>query len=213
MRENSMKLENQLLQKNFSNLDESILEISKKVHNTNAILTIIQQYLEDYKVEEAIEYIKKQRNELTYSKLKIWTENKLINYILNDKISQAQSRGIIVEEDIALSNINIRDEDLYIIIENIMDNAIEACNRIEKGEKWIHIWIGTINNMLIIKTANSSDNETISIKNGKLITSKENKYIHGLGLKIVREKVEFYNGHMDFDILPNEFRMNIGLFF
>ena len=31
MRENSMKLENQLLQKNFSNLDESILEISKKI--------------------------------------------------------------------------------------------------------------------------------------------------------------------------------------
>lgn len=213
LEEHSIKLENQLLDKNYHNLDEALQSVSKRVHNMKSILNILEKYIEEYRMEEALAYIKEQHNELSQSKLKIWTDNKIINYVLNEKIHNAMEKGIVVQVDIAIPEVKIKEDVIYIILENIIDNAIEACERITNDSKWINILISVVNNMMVIKVVNSMEPGSICMKNGAIETCKENKRMHGFGLKIVQEKVDLYNGYMKYQICENVFEMNIGLFF
>lgn len=53
------------------------------------------------------------------------------------------------------NNSNLQPNDICSILANLLDNAIEACNRnLKKSNKWINITIRIINAMLIFKIEN-----------------------------------------------------------
>ena len=101
-----------------------------------------------------------------------------------------------------------RDFDLCIIFGNLLDNAIEACSKMNNIPKEIFIKVRMQHDIIYIYVKNTSYKYPKKI-DGKFITSKKNKEYHGIGIESVRKSVEKYNGHLDFDYDNNMFRTTI----
>ena len=84
--------------------------------------------------------------------------------------------------------------DICIILGNLLDNAIEACNLID-GYKFIDLKINTKDKKLIIKISNNT-NGYVNKVNGRFITTK-NSDMSGLGLIQIDNIVKQYNGYIN----------------
>ena len=80
---------------------------------------------------------------------------------------------------------------------NILDNALEACGRLPKGEApFIRVWVGTIKKCLFLEVQNSSDLKEGWKPSGDRRGSPGE---HGLGLGNIQAAAARYNGavHME----------------
>lgn len=118
--------------------------------------------------------------------------NKVIDALLHNKITVAKSKNIkVYTQVIAPDNIEISLLDLISLFSNLLDNAIEASEKSSKP--YIILECYPIKNYLVIKIINSKlKSGKINLKNA--ISSKKDAANHGLGLQIIKNIVEKYEG-------------------
>ncbi len=121
-----------------------------------------------------------------------------IQTLIDIKSREASSKNIKLEYAChGLNNIKISSIDLSIIVGNALDNAIEACERIDCDiYKEISISVIVKNNNIVINIKNPTS-ENIDINN--LITSKKHiKGHHGIGIISMRKIADKYSGEVVF---------------
>ena len=139
------------------------------------------------------------------------TGNLIIDSIINSKLQDALEIGIEVEASVILPvTIEINSDDMVVILGNLLDNAIEACQRMTSS-KYIKLFIKYEEGCLIICIKNTFDQ--IINKNGEnFITRKEDSGLHGLGIKSVKSTIEKYSGLMEIASQGSEFAVDIILY-
>lgn len=101
------------------------------------------------------------------------------------------------------------DEDVYALFGNILDNAIEATERVQDAERrLISLTVHQHAGCLIINAENFFDGE-IQFEDGLPITSKENKDYHGFGMQSMRKLTERYGGSIRTAVTGSIFRLSI----
>lgn len=173
-----------------------IFRIKHDINNHNNIISVLLQNGEYNKLKNYID--KYNKNIINLENEVLICKNKIIDAICLSKRSICKEKGINIKFDIKVPEvINIDDLDLCIIYGNILDNAIEACNRIadQNKEKFIDIKSNIVKGYLTIKIVNSKDRVSIK-RNGKFITLKKDKKNHGIGLYSVQKSVDKYNGQV-----------------
>ena len=132
--------------------------------------------------------------------MSIDTKHVIVNAILNTKCEEMQSKDILFVSKINdLSELTIRDDDLVVLLSNLLNNAIEACE--QSVDKVIKMKFVIEDNQIILSVKNSNAELPTQV-DGKIVTSKtDHPGEHGIGLKNVEEVVEKYNGAyvIDFD--------------
>ena len=120
------------------------------------------------------------------------TGNRAVDALLYQKRKRAQEEKIGWECDVRLPGCCIREFDLCILFGNILDNALEACERLPDGEsRFIHIQAKAVKKCFLLEVKNSMDrNERYTAG----FTGKENPKEHGIGLLNVADMVRGYNG-------------------
>ena len=183
---------NNVITREYKDMLENYKNSSVYFHDLKHHMMRIEAYLVNHKGEEALIYIK--RLDSDYQKIhdKTWTGTAIIDYILNYKKASAEKQEIKFEVDADLIQIkNISETDLCALLGNVIDNAIEHC---EKVERTLGVWISIrkIQKMLVLKVANTCNNPP---QRGKEhFTSKSEKKIHGWGMKSIEMIVEKYGG-------------------
>lgn len=82
--------------------------------------------------------------------------------------------------------------DLCVLFGNLLDNALEACVRIQSdASRFIHIKAGTVKKCFLLEVQNSMDRTETYIEG---VTGKDNPYEHGIGLQNVKDVADRYNG-------------------
>lgn len=138
----------------------------------------------------------------------IATGNEILDIIVSEKIKLAQNRNIQMECDIDFSEGSfVEPLDVSTIFGNLMDNAIEAADKINESEKYIFIKVQKKVNFIIIAIKNSM----AGIYNEDVKTSKSNSSFHGYGIKNVKNALKKYNGELDIRVSGNEFVISIAL--
>lgn len=100
--------------------------------------------------------------------------------------------------------------DLYTIMGNAIDNAIESVLLVSDPEKKvISISIWTKGRLLLMQIENYFESRELKFVEGLPQTTKKNSEEHGYGLKSIRKCVEKYNGEMDVSAGENLFRLTI----
>ena len=84
---------------------------------------------------------------------------------------------------------------------NLMDNAIEASAMLPKADRAIELSVIMQNNMLKLNVINTCVGD-YEFDGEKLITTKEDADIHGIGLERVKKITDKYNGF--FKMKPGE---------
>ena len=95
-----------------------------------------------------------------------------------------------------------------------LDNAIEACIRMREkqpeAEAYIVIRSFTAKNMYFIEIENSFDGAALIHKDSVLpISTKQDKEVHGIGLKNIRNCAVKYGGDMDCIVKDNRFILSV----
>ncbi len=120
------------------------------------------------------------------------SNNKLLDIILNKYAVICKKNNIQFTCEVRTANLDyIDDSELTIILNNLLDNAVEAAKNSE--EKVVELSIRHINSMDMLSVINSCD--TPPQQEGKrLLTSKANKSSHGFGTRIVSKHAAMNNG-------------------
>ena len=204
--------EKAIVQKQLEIEIESIISLKNSydsqrriIHDFKNHMSTIFHILNEKHYEEALNYVKNLTGEIYYSLYRIKTNNDIIDVILNQKDQAAQQRGIILDiRSGDLSSLNLPSKELVIIISNILDNAIEACEKVSV-KKVITGKLIIENDMFIFSVANPVHGH-VEIIDNRIETTKENSVIHGLGLQNVALSLKRCNGDFEIDCDGHRFQ-------
>ncbi len=190
-----IEMRNNILEANYNALKLVTDAEEKSAHDFRNHLNMLHKYLTEKNDQAALAYVASLSQPFDSLNHDVWTGNEVMDFILNLKRAEAEDKGILFQIDTKLYDFHMKDQDLNSILSNVLDNAIEASQGMTENKR-IDVYIHTQNEMLILKVKNNHQNSIM--KRGKrIITSKEDKRKHGLGISIVKKTIERYGGYMD----------------
>lgn len=129
--------------------------------------------------------------------------NSVVSVILNEYREITDDAEIPFDYDVSVPrNLGITAVDLYVLLGNTIDNAVEACLSVPVEERYIRIQMRTYRNILFYQIENPYAKEYPQRRRGKN---------HGYGLQNVKKCVEKHNGHMSISQDENKFVLSMRL--
>ncbi len=181
----------------YNKLAENRELLFETIHDFKNHLNCIYNLYKYNKGDELGSYLKNLMN-LSNTESIIDTGNPVIDALLNDKSNIANKYGITFKKVLNLpSNVNIAHNDICAILGNSLDNAIEACKRIENKSliKEIELSMNYRESYLIIVVTNTFDK--LPAREGKFFrSSKLSPGLHGFGMQSIERTVKKYSGNM-----------------
>ena len=163
------------------------------------------------KPEQMREYLLSLNEDLTTVDTVIKTGNVMVDAILNSKLSLIKSKGIVVNaKAVVPDKLLVSDVDLCVIIGNLLDNAMEACEKqADESERFIRVFIGVLKKQLYISVTNSVGGELQKV--GKSFVSTKKSGNHGFGLMRIDSIAERCGGYVNRQSEPGVFATEVML--
>ena len=212
-RENQMiEFQNTMMENNYANLKEALEENRRINHDMKNHLLLLKEYEKRQDWKELRSYLDKITPEYESVKFYPWTTCQPLDLLLNLKMHMAEKKKIVWKiTACSLEKFVLEENEICILFGNLLDNALEASEKVEKGEKWIKTEIQNPGNMLFINIANSMEKQPV--REGKRwISQKENQKFHGYGLISVERIVEKYEGTIRYLVTKDRFEVQVSFF-
>lgn len=165
-------------------------------HDFHHHLQTLKGQLEAGEVERALAYIEELDTSLMNVDTLLKTGNVSLDAILSAKIAQAKTENIAVNIKANVpDSLTISDVELSIVIGNLLDNAIEACQTV-LNERFIRIYITMKGNMLYFSMLNSANEKKKKI--GSLFATYKDG-VHGFGLRRAEAILEEHGGWVKYN--------------
>ena len=180
-------------------------------HDYHNHMQSIKALLEMGKKKELSDYLDNLEKDLDSIDIAIRTGNVGLDAILSSKVSIARKNNIEVNCTAKVpSELSVPDVHLCAIVGNLMDNAIEACEKIPAGTapRFIRIYIGLFKSQLYISVTNSTK-EKKRRRLSELVTCKLGE--HGFGLRRIDRLAERYDGYVNRKNEPGVFATEVML--
>lgn len=102
-------------------------------------------------------------------------------------------------------NLGIEAFDLGILLNNALDNAIEACRKVLEADGRSICFRGYVKGkMFFLVIENTCNVNCLQVEKGELRSTKEEQRIHGLGMSNMRSCAEKYYGIMQYEVKGKE---------
>ena len=192
----------------------SIRKVRHEMKNHMANIKGLAGAGEDGEIEDYVRRMDETMQELEY---KYVTGNAVTDVIINDKYRRAEKAGIRFDADFRYGG-EIPVFDMGIILNNLLDNAIEACEKLEPGKGFIRLMQKRKKQFLLLEVENSFDGTVPVQTDGGLAlpTTKQNTLPgiiteHGIGLENVRDVAERYFGGVNIKVKGDVFHVTVML--
>jgi len=174
-------------------------------HDTRHFVGVIKGLFENRCYDE-LKHFLDEYDEMTETEpLPIYCENAAANSILGYYSLMAREAGIKFYCTCSIQKqLSVSDTDLCIVLGNAVENAIDACKKLDDPKTGVvSVEARIINNQLLIKIENSYSGY-VNVQNGDFISTKDEKS-HGLGMKNIKRVVEAYGGFMKTEYIGKTF--------
>ena len=180
---------------------ESILDMqkqnSKQRHDIKNVLILIRELINDEQYAKATQMLDKySTGQKNINLAEIISNNIVLNYLLNRKINECRNNGIDMGCYVLGDITGVDDMDLYILLENLCDNAIEAAA--QSNNPTIKLQISEDNGNLCIYIGNTTPGNVLK-NNPDMNTTKKDKGMHGFGIMNIRDIIDKYNGTINYE--------------
>ena len=206
----AMQIKLHLLEENYEQATKGYKEKAELLHDEKHHVDAIREMLEKGKVEDAIRYVGEVSQKLRESGSRIWSNHLFLDLVLNMKVQEAEER--LIQSEIYfddMSGLNMQETDISVLFGNLLDNAIEAAEKIFDPERrWIKVCGERRGDMLVLNISNPTEQE-LQFEGELPVSTKEDKTLHGFGLQSVRHIAERYQGEMEVE--ENEGVFHVGL--
>ena len=201
--------QNKLLKNQIDEVHNIYLTMRGWRHDYHNHMQSVKAYLAMDNLEEARAYLDRLEQDLDDIDLLFNTGNINADAILNSKISLAIKKGIQVDYKATVpKELSVSDIDLCVVIGNLIDNAVEACEKVEAEKRFIRLYIGILRRQLYLSVSNAT-NEVVRKFDEEYITTKRGN--HGHGLKRINNIVDKYDGYINRKNEPGVFVTEIML--
>ena len=181
-------------------------QIKKFRHDSSHHFTALKGFFINNQNNDGVTYIEKINNELEKSEI-IDTGNTAFDAIISAKKVLAESKNIKFALKIQIpEKLQVDAVDLCVIFGNALDNAIEACEKIET-RRTINVSAIYDDNQLICKITNAALRSTPDLQ-----TTKDDKENHGFGLDNIKQALSKYNHVVKIEHADNEFVLSVIIF-
>lgn len=201
-----VKLNNEELKfnkKNYENIITHMNEIRKIKHDMNHMLLSLLEDCEKKDYESLHNHINNQLHRINETQT-VDTGNASLNLILASQLSKIKGKNIEFISS-QFDNTPMDKIDFYVLLGNLLDNAIENCT--SKSIKKIILDIYKESNDFVIDIKNTSINNPL-IDNPNFNTTKEDCG-HGFGMRSIMNIVNKYYGEITYDYSYRYFSVQI----
>lgn len=162
--------------------------------------------------EELESYIGKMEETVSKLDFTYQTGNPITDIIIHQKGQEAEEKHIQFKVDFAYPpNLLIDIYDIAVILNNALENAIEACRKAE-GNKQIKLQSYVKGSLFFIEVENDfSEDIVIEKESGLPVSSKKNGKLHGIGISNIQRCANKYMGDIDIVISDTESRKKFSL--
>lgn len=184
--------------KQFDSLSKHMNDMRKARHDLRQHLTLIQSYIEKDDKAGLKNYIEQYRSELPPDVLELYSRNDVVNAIVCYYAGVARDSHICFDAKIDYPDIStISETDITVLIGNLLENAVEACQRQTSCQTFIKLRIKRHGNSeLLILTDNTCINP-VTFHDGIPISSKREGM--GIGTSSMQDIAERYHGTVRFE--------------
>ena len=188
--------QNDLIEKHCEEVENMYRQMRGVKHDLKHHIQTMKAHLIMNQYKELEEYLNELDEDLDIVDTVIKTGNIRIDAVLNSKLAVARARGININaKAIVPAELEINEVDICVIIGNLLDNAIEACEKEkEKDKQFIRVYIDILKQQLYIYISKSMTND-IQKSGGRYITTKDGS--HGFGLLRIDRVVKKYGGYLN----------------
>ncbi len=176
----------------YYSISENLEKQRQKTHEYKNKILCIESLMHKKKYEELESYLGNISAGLEKELDAITTNHVIVDAILNTKYSEMLEKNIIFVFKINnLGKIGMTDEDIVVILSNLLNNAIEACEKCDK--KVIKLKFVSEEDGIVISVRNTYKNALI-FQDGKYQTTKSETDNHGIGISNIINVVKRYQG-------------------
>ena len=193
----------------YRSISENFDRQKRKTHEYKNQIICIASMLGKKQYSELEAYVKKIYGNINDEVDVINTNNVIVNAILNTKYQEAVKKGMVFVFKVNdLSDLGMSDEDVVTVLANLLNNAIEACEKCT--EKKIIKFKFIKEDAGIIIAVKNTFQDTICYENGEIKTTKSfEAEEHGVGIKNIIKTVEKYGGSYVIQERDKEFYFSI----
>lgn len=163
-------------------------------HHLDSLNALIRQKNPD--MEEISRYLSAYEQQTMLLQESVHTDSSVVNAVLNAKLLLCKERGIQTTVCVEKILRAISEVDLCSLLGNLLDNAIEAEQKLPLTERRIEIQIQSSEAVMDIWVKNAIT-ESVLKKNRALHTTKADTKQHGFGTKIIQRIADKYEGYLD----------------
>ena len=195
------KQEKQALQRRLEDTEQFYDSIRRVRHEMRGHMANIKGLAEMKEYEELDAYIAKLDDSIADLEPTIHTGNAVTDVILTDKSRKMKVKHIRFTTDFSLEGEPaIPVYDLGIILNNLLTNAIETCEKLPADRRYVELSSRIKGNFLLIETKNAFNTTIRYADDGLPLSSKEDSgdETHGYGLRNVKQIAERYYGGVTF---------------
>lgn len=198
--DNDIKLRELEKEQQFVRLNDSYMKVLEYqnnemrmiVHDTKNHYNAIANMDDTAEIKEYIDSIFDDIEKYQIIKL---TNNRMLDLLLSKYKVICNDKRITLDLEVKTANLDYIDNtDLSIIVSNLMDNAISACEK--SKDRYINLCIRKVNSFDVLTVSNTCD-EKPNISGKRIITSKSDKQSHGHGMKIISKYAKKNNAEYE----------------
>lgn len=140
------------------------------------------------------------------------TGSKALDIVLGRKTAACEDMGIqLVCSADGTALAGMRSYHVYSLFGNALDNAIECLERVhDRTRRVIRLDVERVRDMTLVRIENYTPDDPV-VKDGELLTTKEDSAGHGYGMKSIRNVADMYGGSAEFFVEEHLFRLVVTL--
>ncbi len=179
----------EIAEHHYSMQQEYYDQLRIQQEETRALWHDISKYLRASKVEASEGALAQVQDMLDSISCVVDVNNRVVSVILNEYVQTSRNCQIELALDVHVpEELFVTAADLYVLIGNTLDNAIEACMELPVEKRKISLLLRTHNNILFYEVQNPYDPHHLH---------RIRSNYHGFGLKNVERCVGKYNGKLE----------------
>lgn len=180
------KLDRALAEHHYVMQQEYYDQFRIQQEETRALWHDIRKFIHAVQIEESGNALNQVQQMIESVPCVIDVNNRVVSIILNEYVQIARNEGVELCFDVTVpGELFVTAVDLYILLGNTLDNAIEACSTVPTSKRRISVKLKIHNNILFYEIENPFAEDYLKRHRGK---------VHGYGLRNVRRCVEKYKG-------------------
>lgn len=200
------------IQERMEEVEQFYHGIRQMKHEMKNHMTNIKGLVRNGSYGDIEQYIDHMDESMNVFEITIKTGNTVTDVIVNDKQKAAEKQGIQFQSEFSYPKSDgYNAYDIGVIINNLLQNALEACEKMAEGKRYIYLSGRQKKKFYVINVKNSFEGEvTFDTKtNLPLSTKGKDIALHGIGLSNVKREADKYMGDVDIRARKNEFSVAV----